>query len=134
MQMFITEQQRAGHYMGNSSLSVEQALGSFNFVLHRDEEGYADYFHASIGVGKFLILHHSHSVRPPTKYSDPVSVSMYETYGKLHYRSWVKDYESVTHFLGVIHARIPWQTRSCEVQGCNSPPEKDARRCERHLL
>jgi hypothetical protein len=120
--------------MGNSSLSVEQVLGSFNFAVDETIDDVPSIvYRASVGLKKFAILHHSHGGRLPTKYTDPVTVSLYETVGSLHYRTWTKRYESVSEFIAVCQKMTPWNVATCEKPGCKAKPVPDSSMCSKHM-
>jgi hypothetical protein len=119
--------------LGNSSLSVEQVLGSFNFMLYGDGDEEAAYFKASLSLTKFAMLHHANYRHAPVKYSDPITVAVYEKRQQASYRMWVHSYDSVTQFLNIIHSCVPWDQPSCDITGCNAKPMFDAMRCEKHM-
>lgn len=120
--------------MGNSSWSVKEALGAFNFrKISHNVSGLPMQFRADLGGQRFAILQHANGPKPPEKFKDPISVSVYEVVGKLHYRVWTNQYNSVTDFLTTIHTCVPWNIPKCDKMGCKNRPVPDATLCERHL-
>lgn len=123
---------RSHYHMGNSSWSVQEALGAFNFRKVTNATGTFVSYRADVGLSRFAMLHHANGPRMPTKFKEPIVVSLYETVDKLHYRVWIEQYESVTDFLAVIHQCIPWNIPTCSQLRCKNKPMPDSNVCEKH--
>lgn len=121
------------HHMGNSSWSVQEALGAFNFRQVQNQAGTYTSYRADLGLSKFAMLHHANGPRLPAKFKEPIVVTLYETVGKVHYRVWTKQYDSVTDFLAVVHKCVPWNVPTCSNERCRNKPIPDAAFCEKHL-